>query len=36
MEMIENGKNGMPAFKTIITRLEERRKIVNHVLTLKK
>ena len=36
MEMIENGGNGMPAFQTIITSLEEKRKIVDHVLTLKK
>jgi mono/diheme cytochrome c family protein len=36
MKMIENGGNGMPAFKTIISSLEEKNNIVDHVLTLKK
>ncbi len=36
MEMIDKGGNGMPAFKTIISSSKEKKKIVDHVLTLRK
>jgi len=36
MGMIDNGGNGMPAFKTIIINSKEKSKIVDHVLTLRK
>lgn len=36
MEMIDNGGNGMPAFKTIIMNSKDKSKIVDYVLTLRK
>ena len=36
LETIDQGGNGMPAFKTIIESSKEKKKIVDHVLTLRK
>lgn len=36
LDKIDNGGNGMPAFKTIISSSKEKKKIVDHVLTLRK
>lgn len=36
LDKIDNGGNGMPAFKTLISSSKEKKKIVDHVLTLRK
>lgn len=36
LKAIDQGGNGMPAFKTIIESSKEKKKIVDHVLTLRK